>query len=113
LVDSSISLADQESKSLRSDLQIESEIDSEALLNQFNRLVQELLRGTMSRNTFRPWEIQILLDIETCQLKDGQKRETMRRYQRAVQRQMEKGAATPMKLSEYLEANRLKRLPNE
>jgi len=37
----------------------------------------------------------------------------MRRYQRAVQRQMEKGAATPMKLSEYLEANRLKRLPNE
>jgi len=113
LVDSSISLVDQESKSLRSDLQLESEIDSEALLNQFNRLVQELLRGTMSRNTFRPWEIQILLDIETCQLKDGQKRETMRRYQRAVQRQMEKGAATPMKLSEYLEANRLKRLPNE
>ncbi len=102
---------DQESKSLRSELQLESEIDSEALLNQFNRLVQELLRGTMNRNTFRPWEIQILLDIETCQLKDGQKRETMRRYQRAVQRQMEKGVAKPMKLSEYLEANRLKRLP--
>ena len=33
----------------------------------------------------------------------------MRRYQRAVQRQMEKGATVPMKLSEYLEANRLKR----
>ena len=42
-------------------------------------------------------------------IKDGQKRETMRRYQRAVQRQMEKGARVPMKLSEYLEANRLKR----
>ena len=86
-----------------------SEIDAETLLNQFNRLVQELLRGNISRNTFRPWEIELLLDIETCQLKDGQKRETMRRYQRAVQRQMEKGATTPMKLSEYLEANRLKR----
>ncbi len=67
----------------------------------------------MARNTFRPWEIQILLDIESCQLKEGQKRETMRRYQRAVQRQMEKGVPRPMKLSEYLEANRLRRLPNE
>lgn len=93
----------------RASFELEREIDAETLLNQFNRLVQELLRGTMTRNTFRPWEIEILLDIETCQLKDGQKRETMRRYQRAVQRQMEKGVAAPMKLSEYLEGNRLKR----
>jgi hypothetical protein len=100
---------DQEHKPLRADLQFEREIDSEALLNQFNRLVQELLRGSMARNTFRPWEIELLLDIESCQLKDGQKRETMRRYQKAVQRQMEKGAPKPMKLSEYLEANRLRR----
>ncbi|OYW10186.1 MAG: hypothetical protein B7X34_05125 [Acidobacteriia bacterium 12-62-4] len=93
----------------RANFDLEREIDAETLLNQFNRLVQELLRGSMTRNTFRPWEIEILLDIETCQLKDGQKRETMRRYQRAVQRQMEKGATAPMKLSEYLEGNRLKR----
>jgi len=93
----------------RANFDLEREIDAETLLNQFNRLVQELLRGTMARNTFRPWEIELLLDIETCQLKDGQKRETMRRYQRAVQRQMEKGATVPMKLSEYLEGNRLKR----
>jgi hypothetical protein len=93
----------------RASLELEREIDAETLLNQFNRLVQELLRGNISRNTFRPWEIELLLDIETCQLKDGQKRETMRRYQRAVQRQMEKGATAPMKLSEYLEANRVKR----
>ncbi len=93
----------------RANFELEREIDAETLLNQFNRLVQELLRGTMARNTFRPWEIEILLDIESCQLKDGQKREIMRRYQRAVQRQMEKGAAAPMKLSEYLEGNRLKR----
>jgi hypothetical protein len=93
----------------RASFELEREIDADTLLTQFNRLVQELLRGNISRNTFRPWEIELLLDIETCQLKDGQKRETMRRYQRAVQRQMEKGATTPMKLSEYLEANRLKR----
>ena len=35
--------------------------------------------------------------------------ERLRRYQRAVQRQMEKGAPQPMRLSEYLEAVKAKR----
>ncbi len=77
-------------------------IDSEARLNRFNRLMQELIRGTMSRNTFQPWEIQILLDIDACQLREPVKRETLRRYQKAVQRAMEKGASLPFCLSEYL-----------
>jgi hypothetical protein len=89
------------------------ELDSETILAQFNRLLSDLLKGKLVRNTFRPWEIDILLDIETCELRDGQKRETLRRYQKAVQRQMEKGGVIPMKLSEYLEANRLKRVGNE
>ncbi|MCC7499897.1 MAG: hypothetical protein IT160_20120 [Bryobacterales bacterium] len=83
--------------------------DSEAILAQFNKLVQELVRGTMNRNTFRPWEIELLLDIEACQLRDSAKRETLRRYQKAVQRQMEKGAEMPMKLSEFLESARLRK----
>jgi hypothetical protein len=78
--------------------------DSEAVLAQFNRLIQELLRGCLNRNTFRPWEIEILLDIESCEFKDGNKRETLRRYQKAVQRHMDKGARLPFKLSEYLES---------
>jgi hypothetical protein len=86
------------------------ELDSETILAQFNRLMSDLLRGKLVRNTFRPWEIELLLDMQMCELREGQKRETLRRYQRAVQRQMEKGARDPMKLSEYLEANRLKRL---
>ncbi|HTR37832.1 MAG TPA: hypothetical protein VMH80_18115 [Bryobacteraceae bacterium] len=78
-------------------------LDSEARLNRFNRLMQELIRGNMNRNTFQPWEIEILLDIETCQLSNGVKRETLRRYHKAVQRAMEKGAVpTPFPLSEYL-----------
>jgi hypothetical protein len=83
--------------------------DSDAVLAQYNRLVQELLRGNMHRNTFRPWEIELLLDIESCNLRESSKRETLRRYQKAVQRQMEKGARLPMKLSEYLEAVKTKR----
>jgi hypothetical protein len=83
--------------------------DSEQVLAQFNRLIQEILRGTMNRNCFRPWEIRLLLDIEKCTLRDGAKRETLRRYQKAVRRAMEKGAAQPMLLSEYLEGNRARR----
>lgn len=91
---------------------IDSLPDSETVLAQFNRLIQELLRGSLNRNTFRPWEIEILLDLEVVEFKDGSKRETLRRYQRAVQRHMEKGARLPFKLSEYLEGLKAKRAAN-
>jgi len=87
----------------------ESVPDSDAILAQFNRLIQELLRGQLQRNTFRPWEVALLLDIEGCGLRDAARRETLRRYQRAVQRHMEKGGAAPLKLSEYLESVKAKR----
>ena len=89
-----------------------SQPDSEAVLAQFNRLIQELLRGNMNRNTFRPWEIELLLDIEACSLRDSSKRDTLKRYQKAVQRHMEKGAPTPLKLSEYLSGLKSKRAKN-
>jgi hypothetical protein len=76
--------------------------NSEAVLTRFNKLLQELVRGNMTRNTFQPWEIEILLDIEACNLRDAVRRETLRRYQKAVQRAMEKGAPVPLRLSEYL-----------
>src|SRR5260370_36723055 len=83
--------------------------DSDAVLAQFNRLIQELARGNMQRNTFRPWEIEVLLDIESCNLREVNKRDVLRRYQKAVQRHMERGARLPLKLSEYLESVRIKR----
>jgi hypothetical protein len=89
------------------------DVDAETVLAQFNRLIQELLRGNMNRNTFRPWEIDILLDIEACEIRDATRRETLRRYQRAVQRQMEKGASKPMRLSEYLESLRARRAESD
>lgn len=83
--------------------------DSEVMLAQFNRLVQELLRGTLNRNCFRPWEIELLLDIESCNLRESSKRDTLRRYQRAVQRQVDKGSTSLMKLSEFLDSQRSRR----
>lgn len=86
------------------------ELDSDALLAQFNKLIADLLRGSLNRNTFRPWEVDILLDIENCSLKEGNRKETLRRYQKSVQRQMERGASMPMKLSEYLAGLQAKRV---
>ena len=83
--------------------------DSDAVLAQFNRLIRELLRGNMHRNTFRPWEIELLLDIESCSMREASKRDMLRRYQKAVQRHMEKGARLPLKLSEYLQAVKAKK----
>jgi hypothetical protein len=84
-------------------------VDSDTLLAQFNRLIGDLLRGHINRNTFRPWEIEILLDIEACDLRDSNRREIIRRYQRAVQRDIDRGATSLLKLSEYLERNRARR----
>lgn len=77
--------------------------DSEAILHRFNKLMLELLRGDTDRNTFQPWEVAILLDIEACHLRRDLTREMLRRYQKAVQRSMERGAPAPLKLSQYLD----------
>lgn len=76
--------------------------DPEEALVQFNRLLRELLRGQINRNTFRPWEVELLLDIESCNLRDSSRESTLRRYQKAVQRQLLRGITPPMKLSEFL-----------
>lgn len=83
--------------------------DPEVVLAQFNRLMNELLRGTMTRNCFRPWEVDLLLDIESCDLRETVRRDTLRRYQKAVQRHFERGGQSLIKLSEYMETERRRR----
>jgi hypothetical protein len=84
-------------------------IERERMLSRFNRLIGELVRGSMVRNTFHPWEIELLLDIEACALEGKRKTETLRRYQRAVERQLEYGPGPPMKLSDYLQMRNTRR----
>ncbi len=86
--------------------------DSEAILYRFNRLIQELLHGSVKRNCFHRWEIDLLLDIDECNLARARRRETLRRYQRAVQRQLLNGAARPLRLSEYLASRKARRKPD-
>jgi len=77
--------------------------NSDAVLAQFNRLLRELLGGGLHRHTFRPWEIEILLDIESWNLKGPKRGTILRRYQKAVQRMMEQGARMPLRFAEYMQ----------
>jgi len=78
-------------------------IQLELMLNRFRKLVGELMRGAQARNCFQPWEVSILLDMETCPLAPRHRQEILRQYQRAVEKQLETGPGPPMKLSEFLQ----------
>jgi hypothetical protein len=72
------------------------------MLNRFNRLMAEVMRGAIVRNNFHAWEVEILLDLETCLLDRRRRTDILRQYRRAVERQMQVGPGPPMKLSEFL-----------
>ncbi|MEO8367804.1 MAG: hypothetical protein ABI806_01210 [Candidatus Solibacter sp.] len=74
----------------------------EIQLNRFKRLIGELLRGQTARNAFAPWEIELLMDFDACELPSRRRVEIIRQYQRAVERQMQSGVGPPMKLSQFL-----------
>ena len=85
---------------------VDDEADRERILNRFRRLIDEVMRGVTGRNTFEPWELGILLDLQSCPVNSRRRLETLRRYRRAVERQMQKGTGPPMKLSEFLQRGR-------
>ena len=85
---------------------IESIPATETTIHQFNRLIQDLLQGTVKRNHFQPWEISLLLDMDECDLPKGRRFEILRRYQRAVNRAYEDGSPELLKLSGYLDRKR-------
>ena len=88
-------------------------LDRELMLSRFRRLVAELLRGRVRRTVFAKWEIEILIDIENCQVDPKRRIGTLRRYERAVTRQLESGPGPPMKLSEFLQRKRTRRPSSE
>ena len=74
----------------------------EIQLHRFNKLMAEVMRGPIVRNSFQPWEFEILLDMEHCQIERRRRLEIMRQYLRAVGKQMQQGPGPPRKLSEFL-----------
>ena len=84
-------------------------IQLELMLQRFRRLLNEIVRGTTARNAFEPWEVEILLDLENCEIQPRRRLEVLRQYERAVERQMQLGPGPPMKLSEYLQQRTTRR----
>lgn len=75
--------------------------DASILLLRFNRLMRDLRTGTPSRNSYDPWEVELLLDLDSCTLPASNRARLLDRYQRAARRRLERGAG-PLKLSDYL-----------
>ena len=77
-------------------------VEQELMLNRFNRLIGEIMHGAITRNLFQSWEVDLLLDIESCPLDRRRRADIMRQYQKAVERQLESGPGPPIKLSVFL-----------
>ena len=81
----------------------------ERMLNRFRRLLGELISGVMRRNTFESWEVEILLDFETCPVNPRRRRELLQAYRRAVERQLQTGPGPPMRFSDFLQLRTTRR----
>jgi hypothetical protein len=74
------------------------------LVVAFDRLIDDLFGPASPRSKFEPWEIEILLDIDSCNLPASSKRETLlRKYQKAAKRRIQSGRPL-IKLSEYMDS---------
>jgi hypothetical protein len=74
----------------------------EIMLNRFRRLLTEIQRGAITRSNFQPWEVEFLIDMESCHLEPSRKARVLKQYRKAVERQLEYGPGPPIKLSEFL-----------
>ena len=83
--------------------------DDDAVLTRFRHLMQDVARGHTQRNSFLPWEIEIMLDIRQCALRDSYRKQTIERYCKAAERHLRGGSQSLLKLSEYLNGCREKR----
>ncbi len=82
----------------------------ESRLAVLDKLVSDLTTGQFRRTTFQPWEVDVLLDIQACNLGDSNKKELLRRYLRAAHRWFDRGGRTLLLLSDY-QAKRHRRTP--
>src|ERR1700722_774514 len=76
--------------------------DLELIANRFNRLVKELLQGEVRRTSFQPWEVHLLLDLQACRLTPSRRDEALRRYQRVVQKQLDRRDLPPVRFWVFL-----------
>ena len=82
----------------------------ERRLAYLDTMITELVSGEFRRTSFEPWEVEVLLDLQSCQIDDVNKKEMLQRYQKAAHRWFDRGGRTLLLLSDYL-AKRHRRAP--
>ncbi|HYZ83538.1 MAG TPA: hypothetical protein VE621_04025 [Bryobacteraceae bacterium] len=76
---------------------------AERVIESFRSLIREMRTGRLQRNTFQPWEIELLLDAQQITLPPSLKSRLLERYERvALKRMAKQKQRLPMKFSEYV-----------
>ena len=79
-----------------------------AKIAQFNCLIQEAIGCHPRRHVVVPWELAILLDIESCSVRQSSREDLLRRYQRAAYQHAAAGKPELLKFPEFLQQVRRK-----
>jgi hypothetical protein len=66
------------------------------------QLIQEVIDGAKRRNTFSPWELELMLDLEVSRLRKSSRPAVLRRYLRFVQTESMQ-APRPTRFSAFTE----------
>ena len=89
---------------------IEEPLDLELMANRFARLVKEVLQGQVRRTCFQPWEVHFLIDLQDCLLTRSRREDALRRYERVVRQQLERGELPPVRFADFL-GQRARKMP--
>ncbi len=70
----------------------------------FCQLIQQLAAGSVRRNTFTQWEMELLLDLQMAPIRKSSRPEILRKYLKTIQRQIASGERVPVRFSVFCEA---------
>lgn len=74
----------------------------ESRLALLDKLLADMIAGEFRRTTFQPWEVAVLLDIQACDAGEANRKELLKRYQKAAHRWFDRGGRTLLLLSDYM-----------
>ena len=71
-------------------------------MSSVSQFVHEVISGSVRRNTFTPWELELLLDLQASRVRKGSRPEVLKRYLRAAQQDAAHGSSDLLRLSAFL-----------
>lgn len=80
-------------------------------LTSFSQMVQEMIGGAVGRHTFSEWELELLLDLQSCRIRKSARPNLLRHYLKAVHQGFAEGASSPLRLTSFVERHRRRRPP--